>query len=518
MKKTNSTKAKNSSSSKDIKLPLIEQNKKKTINRNDRTNLGQNQGYTSTSQLSKNSSSKNMNKNNVSVKATNTKEEKLRKSSSAINDIITNVNKSHNINAKITSNKKTEEKNKLSQSKDSPKTKSIKINRPKSKEKSNKLIFNKKRNIQIYKDYNNLNNDNYYNSNNNKPVVINNAPRITKDKLKEIQEKRRIRLIREKKEFEKQTKMLNEEKALINNRYGNKKEDFQFSSKINSPIEMSQKKAQSILEEGGMIDAYKFLISHLCKNGMPPGNLYEYCSTIIKNYEKEWKKKKYKMLNEKIQKHFEDKKKSLLLSSNMNLNNNLEYKVLEKREENQFIKKLDKSRSSLRIISRNPISNNINLPNNDNKSDIISNSFEKNKKNVLKKITGDNVILNGNKNLNDKKVYFNIKLKNTVGISKNDKNDGGKSNSPNIVNNNKNNNNNKMNNIKSTKNNSNNNIAVKKINNNINRNNNNSPKVIKKEENKNARNNSSKTNSKITKSNNTTKSNLKKNKSSKNIS
>ena len=513
MKKTNSTKAKNSSSLNGIKLPLIEQNKKKTINRNDGTNLGQNQGYTSTSQLSKNSSSKNMNKNNTSAKKTNTKGEKLRKSSSAINDIITNVNKSHNINTKITSNKKTEEKNKLSQSKDSPKTKNDKINRPKSKEKINKLIFNKKRNIQIYKDYNALNNDNNYNSDNNKPLVINNAPRITKDRLKEIQESRRIRLIREKKQFEKQIKMLNEEKALINNRYGNKKEDIRFSSKINSPIEMSQKKAQSILEEGGMIDAYKFLISHLCKNGMPPGNLYEYCSEIIKNYEKEWKKKKYKMLNEEIQKHFEDKKKDLLSLSNMTPKQKLEYKVLEKREENQFIKKLDKSRSSLRIINKNPISNNINLPNNENKSDIISNSFEKNKKNVLKKIAGDNMILNGNKNLNDKKVYFNIKLKNTVGISKNDKkNGGGKNNSPNIVNNN-----NKMNNIKSTKNN-NNNIDVKKINNNIIRNNNNSPKAIKKEENKKARNNSSKTNSKITKSNNTTKSNLKKNKSSKNIS
>ena len=459
-----------------------------------------------------------MNKNRINASQQNIKEERPKKSSNTINDIITNVNKSHNINTKITSNKKTEEKKKLSQSRDSPKSKSvknIKMISPKNKEKNNnKITFNKKRNIQLY---NGLNIDKSIDNDSIKPVMINNAPRITKEKLKQIQERRRKRIMREKKGFEQQSKMLNEKKALKDNHHGNKKDDIQYSNKINSPIEMSQKKAQSILEEGGMIDAYKFLISHLCKNGMPPGNLYEYCSTIIKNYEKEWKKKKYKMLNEKIQKYFEDKRKSFLLLGKMNLNNNFEYKALEKREENQFIKKLDKSRSSLRIIRKNPIANN-NTQKNENLSNKNSISFEKNRINGLKKITGGNVMLNGNKNKNDKKVYFNIKLKNTVGVIKNDKSGGGKSTKSSIVNNN-NNINNKIGNLKTIKNNSNNNnIAVKNTISNINKNIKNSPKVTKKEENKNNRINSSKSNSKIIKSNNTTKSNLKKNKYSKNIS
>ena len=69
---------------------------------------------------------------------------------------------------------------------------------------------------------------------------------------------------------------------------------------------MSRNKAQHILEDGGMIDAYKYLIENLCKNGLPSGSLYEYSSELIKNYEKEWKKKKSKMLNEKIEKHFDN--------------------------------------------------------------------------------------------------------------------------------------------------------------------------------------------------------------------
>ena len=54
-------------------------------------------------------------------------------------------------------------------------------------------------------------------------------------------------------------------------------------------IKISEKKTQTILEEGGMLDAYKYLVIQLCKNGLPTGNLFEYSSYIIKNYEKKWK-------------------------------------------------------------------------------------------------------------------------------------------------------------------------------------------------------------------------------------
>ena len=60
---------------------------------------------------------------------------------------------------------------------------------------------------------------------------------------------------------------------------------------------------------------------------------------------------------------------------------------------------------------------NTNLMNRNSNNEMKSNKssiFEKNKnKNELKRINGDNIILNANKNINsgdDKKVYFNIKL------------------------------------------------------------------------------------------------------------
>jgi len=398
MKKTSpqSKEKNNSSSSKNIKLPLIDQNKTNIIYRNDKNILNKKLRKSSSSLFSKNSLDNKLTKNNNN----NVNEEKQNKNLKKINDIINNVNKSHNINSKIINSKNMSDIDNLSTIKNKSDINN-KINSSKNKEQK-KLIFNKKKTFRI-------------NDDESKKIVNNNVPRITKEKLKEIQERRRIRLMKEKKEYEMQIKLLNE------NKENNKKEDMvSFSNKINSPIQMNQKKAQNLLEEGGMIDAYKYLISHLCKNGMPPGDLYEYSSLIIKNYEKEWKKKKYKMMNEKIQKYFEDKKKSLLNNSNIKNDKNkinLYYQVLEKREENQFIKKLDKSRSSLHIIKRNPIikltSRTKNNENKLNKSNNSENNKLNNSINNLKKINGEDIILSGKKtNIDDKKVYFNIKLKN----------------------------------------------------------------------------------------------------------
>ena len=56
-------------------------------------------------------------------------------------------------------------------------------------------------------------------------------------------------------------------------------------------IKINESKANDILEEGGMFDAYKYLLEQLCKHGLPSGNIFEYASYVIKNYEKKWKKK-----------------------------------------------------------------------------------------------------------------------------------------------------------------------------------------------------------------------------------
>ena len=416
MKKTNSKNIeKNSSNLNDIKLPKIKENNKQIINRNDKV-LSNYKRYSSTSKVSKKSIENkpiiNNNNNTINEQKTNI----LKRNTIKINDIINNVNKSHNINSQIINNN-----NKLE---------SLSSNN--NQEKKKRQIYNLKSNYKlIFKKKNIKINEDSLNTNNIKKIDV---PRITKEKLKEIHERRRIRLIREKKEFEMSYKLLNEKKE--NNDNSIIKKENEFSNSINSPIEISQKKAQKILEEGGMIDAYKYIIAHLCKNGMPPGNLYEYCSLLIKNYEKEWKKKKYKIINDKIQKYFENKKN--LLSSNKNNNDNLLYKVIEKREDNQFIKKLDKSRSTIRIIKRNPIIKDIIKKNNNNKNykTYKSNSFERNKnKNELMKINPDNIILNSNQNNNDdKKVYFNIQLKNNE--NKKDKNENIKTNNSSKKNNN----------------------------------------------------------------------------------
>ena len=52
-------------------------------------------------------------------------------------------------------------------------------------------------------------------------------------------------------------------------------------------IKISEKKTQAILEESGMLDAYKYLIIQLCKNGFPTTNLFEYSAFVIKNNENE---------------------------------------------------------------------------------------------------------------------------------------------------------------------------------------------------------------------------------------
>ncbi len=114
---------------------------------------------------------------------------------------------------------------------------------------------------------------------------------------------------------------------------------------------ISQKNAQKILEESGMIEAYKYLIKNLCKNGMPEGNVYDYCSDFIKNFERVWQKIKFKKLNKIIEEHFKEQKE-LLIKKNENNSNNIFYKALEQREEMRFIKKFDKSRSFLHIMKK----------------------------------------------------------------------------------------------------------------------------------------------------------------------
>ena len=428
---------KKSSNSNNVNLPIIDTTKRGQTKNNKINNLNpENSTMSLLSQSTiktKSMSGSNIFEEKIKLKSTNEK----------INDIINNVNKNHNINTKII-NSGIEHKNNniiipvnknkinLNTNKmNIPKIRNI-VNKPKYKFKQKSKI-----NIKIEEEAS--------------PKIDKekSAPRISKEKLKEIQEKRKKRLIEQTKEYENQRKIFEEMKENKNlNVY--KRPEIIISNKINSPCEISQNQAQRILQEGGMIDAYKHLIAYFCKNGLPSGSLYDHASDIIRNYEKEWKKKKSKMLNEKIDKYFEDKKKRYLnIENSLNLNKsniNLTYKILKSREQEQFVKKLDKSRSTLNVLKKmteipnilkkmnemekekesankekkikifnklntnhiekninNIANNNNNTNNNENRQNNKENNYNINNNDKEKKFI--------KQSLNDKKVYFNIKLK-----------------------------------------------------------------------------------------------------------
>lgn len=196
----------------------------------------------------------------------------------------------------------------------------------------------------------------YYNNfkeeqNPNNEYIKEEVPRISKEKLAHLKEQRRKRLQEAKKEEEKELKLY----AQIIEEYKNNSRDKNKNNEIfeeNKVPKVSGQKAQKILEEGGMLDAYKHVLAQLCKHGLPSGNIFEYASIVVKNYEKKWKEKKSKMMKEKIDKYYEEKQKEM----NHTLETEGEIKTinksLEHREELKFIQNLDKSRSGRNVVPR----------------------------------------------------------------------------------------------------------------------------------------------------------------------
>ena len=189
-----------------------------------------------------------------------------------------------------------------------------------------------------------------------------NEKKISKSKIEEYNEKRKKRLEQERKEEEKGRKIYEEMLKEYEEKRGNKsKTKKNLTSKSNSnnnndivndiklpKIKISEEKAQQILEEGGMLDAYKYLIEQLCKNGLPEGNLFEYASYVIQNYEKKWKIKKSLMNKEKVENYWKEKKEEI--KNNKNMSNEIIKAInrsLEERKMNKIIQSLDRSRSSL---------------------------------------------------------------------------------------------------------------------------------------------------------------------------
>ena len=196
------------------------------------------------------------------------------KSGEKIDKIINDVNITRNINSKVIK-----------------KPKSVLNSNTNSKETENdnnskKLINPKKKyKFKIYKPLNPLlspHNDmsflkfqktkeNFYKD------LAKNLPKMSKEKLNEIKRRRNARLEKERELIEiNNQKIINDIKGQNNIIKSREIVLNDILNNINVQNKISHKSAQKILEDGGMIEAYKYLIKNLCKNGMPEGNVYDY--------------------------------------------------------------------------------------------------------------------------------------------------------------------------------------------------------------------------------------------------
>ena len=288
---------------KDVKLPLINSNRKNNTTKPIKTTTNKNKDTSSLSILSQNSlkanSVKSLNFNNKknsqnkediktstfnsdmkknilrqntnkSKKDKNKESVKNDKSSDKINEIINDVNRIRNIKTKVIKNNINNMNNFNSNASSSP----LELNNSI----QNKLNTNKSRKykFRIYKPLNPLlaphedmsfvkdhsSKENFYKN------LSNSMHRMTKDKLKEIKDRRNSRIEKEKKKIEDSNRKIitdiKGQNSLIKSR------EMVLNDILNSinniPKKISHKSAQKILEEGGMIEAYKYLIKNLCKN------------------------------------------------------------------------------------------------------------------------------------------------------------------------------------------------------------------------------------------------------------
>ena len=113
------------------------------------------------------------------------------------------------------------------------------------------------------------------------------------NKDKNIQKEKENRIINKKlyEEINNESKI---KQAKLNNSYSHSKTNLtklNLEKQTTNTTKFTEKKTHNILKENGILDAYKYLIINLCKNGLPKGNLFEYSAYIRKKYEKKWKEK-----------------------------------------------------------------------------------------------------------------------------------------------------------------------------------------------------------------------------------
>ena len=208
--------------------------------------------------------------------------------------------------------------------------------------KTRRTKSSRKKKMYYYKEEINPNND----------FIKEEIPRISEEKLMQLKEQRKKRLQQAKIEEEKELKIYSQLIEEFKSNKNNKKNKNKIIEESANNPKISGQKAQKILEEGGMLDAYKYVLSQLCRYGLPNGNIFDFASYQVKNFEKKWKEKKSKMLKEKIDKYYEEKQKEINNSLDTEGEIKKVNKSLEHREEYKFIKNLDKSRSKRNIVPR----------------------------------------------------------------------------------------------------------------------------------------------------------------------
>ena len=245
-----------------------------------------------------------------------------------IDDIIIEVNKKFNISSKVNTslNNETKKEN----------MSSFFVN-----DFSRKNFFIRKNNKKAKENTNLIDNYNL--------IVF---PRITKTKLEKIKSLGNKILFRDRKENIAFKKLLEDYSEKENTIKKNKENIYN----LEFQIKVNKRKVLSILEDSGIIEAYDYLINNLKPTGWPKKSFYEYSPNIIKGYKNKFVKNQIRKRNEIVEKYLEDRNKYYTVNKINEKNNIKLLRVPKEREANIFIKKLDKSRSTLNIISTNKTS------------------------------------------------------------------------------------------------------------------------------------------------------------------
>lgn len=78
--------------------------------------------------------------------------------------------------------------------------------------------------------------------------------------------------------------------------------------------ERIKKKGLKTLKQSGILDSYQYLLTSLCKYGLPTGDLYEFAALQVLRFEKKQKSLKKRELEDRLKRREDKKKEASLLA------------------------------------------------------------------------------------------------------------------------------------------------------------------------------------------------------------